>query len=201
MTTLAITDIHGCYEALDVILRNFSGQGHDIIFLGDYIDRSPEPNGDIRVLNRVRSLDEEPLANGYRSCVALLGNHEQMFIESVEDDDYELWESNGGNAEAIPDLKGHLNWMRSLPRYEQRGDYLFVHAGVRPGVSLEDQDPQDLIWIRNPFLTCKDHGLPWTIVHGHTVTKSREVEHHPGRIAMDCGSFFSGKIGHAVFDC
>ena len=53
MTTLAITDIHGCYEALDVILRNFSGQGHDIIFLGDYIDRSPEPNGDIRVLNRV----------------------------------------------------------------------------------------------------------------------------------------------------
>ena len=201
MTTLAIADIHGCYAQLELILQNYCGQDHDVIFLGDYIDRAKEEDGDINVLNKVEALTQDPLSHGFNSCIALLGNHEEMFMESVEEDNFNCWESNGGNTAAIPELKQHLEWLYSLPRYEQRGAFLFVHAGVRPGVALADQDPEDLLWIRRPFLTCKDHGLPWTVVHGHSITQSFEIEEHPGRIAMDCGSFATGRIGHAVFDC
>jgi serine/threonine protein phosphatase 1 len=58
-----------------------------------------------------------------------------------------------------------------------------------------------MTWIRNPFLTSKDHGLPYTIVHGHTITNSGDIEYYPGRIAMDTGSFLTGKIGNLVLDC
>ena len=66
-----------------------------------------------------------------------------------------------------------------------------MHAGVRPGVPLEQQKDDDLIWIRKPFLS-KPHGLPYTVVHGHSITEEYGIERHPHRINLDSGAFISG---------
>ena len=78
-----------------------------------------------------------------------------------------------------------------LPTLLRIGGYLFVHAGIRPGVPLEHQDPEDLIWIREPFLTSRaDFGFK--VVHGHTIVPA--VEHHPNRIAIDTGAVRSDRL-------
>jgi serine/threonine protein phosphatase 1 len=79
----------------------------------------------------------------------------------------ELWEWNGGKADFRPAAMEHRDWFEGLPLTAQRGSYLFVHAGVRPGVPLEEQQADDLLWIRGSFLT-RNHGLPYTVVHGHS---------------------------------
>lgn len=202
MNTLVIADVHGCFEQLDEILRAHKNRGYNLVFLGDYIDRAPLKGGDLRTINLVRSHTEEPLAWGYRSCVALRGNHEQLFLDAVDQDDFELWQWNGGDMDSVEQLKQHYHWINSLPYYHTCGEYLFVHAGVRPDVPIEEQTKTDLLWIRDPFLKSEDHGLNYVVVHGHTIQPSFEVEHHPGpRIAMDCGSFHSGVVGHALLKC
>ncbi len=75
----------------------------------------------------------------------------------------------------------------------EAGNDLFVHAGVRPGVPLEEQAKDDLIWIRMPFLS-RPHGLPYTVVHGHSITKDHQIERRPGRINLDTGAFSSGVL-------
>ena len=201
MTTLAVADVHGCFSTLTEQLKPYLHEGLDVIFLGDLIDRSPEPDGDLNVLELVRLMEAEPQLFGCNSVKVLKGNHEGLFCDAVYHEDYELWEWNGGCVPAIDDLKQHLEWMWSLPSYEVRGDYLFVHAGVRPGIPINKQSEHDLIWIRDPFINADHHGLPYTVVHGHTINPSFEIEEYPGRIAMDCGSFHSGVIGMRTFDC
>src|SRR3546814_343264 len=86
---------------------------------------------------------------------------------------------------------GVLMWIRSLPLSRRIGDYLFVHADVRPGVPLDQQDPADLRWIRRDFLDSEeDHGA--IVVHGHSVRP--EVEIHPNRIGIDTGAYASGRL-------
>jgi serine/threonine protein phosphatase 1 len=86
-------------------------------------------------------------------------------------------------------LRNHLQFLRSLPDTVRFGDYLLVHAGLRPGVAFEDQTANDLRWIRKPFLTSKaDHGF--MVVHGHSVTW--EVEARANRIGIDTGAYTSG---------
>jgi serine/threonine protein phosphatase 1 len=85
----------------------------------------------------------------------------------------------------------HGDFLRACRRWLRIGGYLFVHAGIRPGVPLEHQDPEDLIWIREPFLTSRaDHGFK--VVHGHTIVQT--VEHHPNRIAIDTGAVRSDRL-------
>lgn len=201
MSTLVIADIHGHYDELLEILEPHFDSGVDLIFLGDLIDRASAPNGDINVLNLVHDIDQDPGAYGFASCTVLKGNHEVLFLDAVYHDDYDLWSYNGGDMYAIDEIMEHFEWLYELPAYTVRGDHLFVHAGVRPDVPLEEQEEFDMTWIRNPFLTSKDHGLPYTIVHGHTITNSGDIEYYPGRIAMDTGSFLTGKIGNLVLDC
>ena len=85
----------------------------------------------------------------------------------------------------------HLRFMAGLELVPECGDYIFVHAGLRPGVPLAEQDPHDLLWIREPFL---DHEgfFPGFVVHGHTPALQPEIR--PNRICIDTGSFFTGRI-------
>lgn len=195
---VVIPDVHGCYHLLNETLKMHYNSGAELIFLGDLIDRSPDINGDRKVLTLVRRLQDNPADYGLSKVTVLRGNHEQLCIDALTGDldDYELWLTNGGNPKFFYYLKEHpehLEWMKGLPYYTIRGEYLFVHAGVMPGVPLDQQDNFNLLWIRHPFLT-QPHGLPYTVVHGHTIQDSDEPVFTDDRIALDLGAFATGKL-------
>lgn len=206
----AIGDIHGRLDLLEDILAQIeadmasrTGKRTFIVFLGDLIDRGPSSSG---VVERLCSFDPE----GARP-IFLSGNHEEVFLKVLRGDTKLLrdWLSFGGsecvesyglNATALGALDDQVAIDRiraAIPARHRRfiedfsdtfkfGDYLFVHAGIRPGVGLEHQDGADLRWIRDPFLTDdKEHGF--VVVHGHTITK--EVDERTNRIGIDTGAY------------
>jgi len=192
---VAIGDVHGCASLLERELEKHYDTGAELVFLGDLIDRSPEPNGDRLVLERVWELQQHPDRWGLANVVVLRGNHEQMLVDALAEEEpgkaRDLWEFNGGDPKLLPFAEKHREWLEGLPLTAIRGQYLFVHAGVRPGVPLEEQRQDDLLWIRKPFLS-RDHGLPYTVVHGHTITKDHRVDERPWRINLDTGAFTTG---------
>jgi serine/threonine protein phosphatase 1 len=194
---VAIGDVHGCVSLLREAIWPHLGSGAELIFLGDLIDRAPEPNGDRQVIELVRELQANPEAYGLAGVTVLRGNHEQMLIDALAEDTpgaaTELWEWNGGNPEFLPQAREHRGWLESLPLSAVRGDYLFVHAGVRPGVPLQEQRSGDLLWIRGSFLK-KPHGLPYTVVHGHTFQSDYRITQLPHRVGIDTGAFVSGRL-------
>ncbi len=180
-----------------------------VVHLGDYVDRGDDSRGVIEVL-----LDP-PLAGFER--VFLSGNHEALMLRFLDDIDIgPLWFDNGAAAtllsygvplagplsreatlhvaqrelnERLPDR--HLAFLRELRSSHEIGDYFFVHAGVRPGVALEAQAEDDLLWIREEFLgSDADHGR--VVVHGHSVRP--EVEYRPNRIGIDTGAYATGVL-------
>jgi serine/threonine protein phosphatase 1 len=196
-TVVAIGDVHGCADLLEQTLAPHLGSGAELIFLGDLIDRSPDRDGDRRVVERVRQLQEQPDAYGLAGVTVLRGNHEQMLLDALHEPDAgdatELWEWNGGDRNFLPAARDHQDWLETLPLTAIRGDYLFVHAGVRPAVPFEEQQADDLLWIRRPFLT-RNHGLPYTVVHGHTFRSDYSITRLPHRIGIDTGAFLSGRL-------
>ena len=196
-TVVAVGDVHGCADLLEQTLAPYLGSGAELIFLGDLIDRSPEHDGDRRVVERVRQLQEQPDAHGLAGVTVLRGNHEQMLLDALHEPDAgdatELWAWNGGDPAFLPVARDHQDWLETLPLTAIRGDYLFVHAGVRPEVPFEEQQADDLLWIRRPFLT-RNHGLPYTVVHGHTFRSDYSITRLPHRIGIDTGAFLSGRL-------
>lgn len=216
----AIGDIHGClsllHEVHDKILDDAAGAPESrklVVYLGDYVDRGPDSKGVIDLLVE----NPLPAAAPDVETVFLLGNHEAMMLEFMDDVRAGPgWLLNGGVATLrsygvglasssirVPDLpllqealsealpQSHRQFLLTLRHNYAAGDYLFVHAGVRPGVPLEDQDPDDLIWIRDEFLySSHDHGR--MVVHGHT--PSEAVQHRANRIGIDTGACFSGTL-------
>ena len=154
------------------------------------------PAGDSRVLTVLRAIQDDPQKYGFSKVTLLRGNHEDLLIKAIENgpesDDYDLWVFNGGDITFYEEAKEHLDWLKSLPLYYVKDDYLFVHAGVMPDVPLEDQRPHDLMWIRYPFLVAIDHGLDYYIVHGHTPVD--EVEMTDTRMCIDTGAYYSGNL-------
>ena len=201
MTTsvVAVGDVHGCFDLLSQEIEKHSGSNAELIFLGDLIDRSPEPQGDQKVIELVRTLQYSPNYYGFSEVTVLRGNHEQLCIDAMKRtniDDAVDWVMNGGSNDFAQYLLDHpkvLTWMDELPYYVIRGDYLFVHAGVLPGTDIKEQDPDDLMWIRRPFLNT-DHGLPYTIVHGHTIQNSDTPVYGDKRISIDLGAFATGNL-------
>lgn len=201
----AIGDIHGrddllalLHEQIEAEIQdNNLGCSNTVVYLGDYVDRGPSSKG---VVDR---LLENPV-KGARS-VYLKGNHEDTMLRFLEGADLAReWLTMGGSAtvhsyglslrsnstgqipletvrkqlnEAIP--VRHHQFFKSLQLYHELGDYLFVHAGLRPGIALEDQAPSDLLWIRKDFLKSRrNHGK--LVVHGHAaalrpVTKRNRI--------------------------
>jgi serine/threonine protein phosphatase 1 len=194
---IAVGDVHGCASLLKETLEPYLGSGAELVFLGDLVDRSPELDGDRQVLELVRDLQANPQTHGLAKVTVLRGNHEQLLLDALAEDApgdaTELWQWNGGNPAFLPVAHEHRDWLEALPFFAIRGYFLLVHAGVRPGIQLEQQRPDDLLWIRKPFLN-RPHGLPYTVVHGHTFRQDYRITRLPHRIGIDTGAFISGKL-------
>lgn len=169
---LVMGDIHGQYAKMQKVLAmaEYDPVKDRLVLLGDYIDRGPESR---RVVDEVIRL----VAAG---AVALYGNHEDMMARALGNRhrsrpaamELEQWYANGGEVtiggyrDNSAVLDRHLDFFRSLPRWVEMQGILFVHAGIRPGVPVEQQSPQDLIWIREPYIL--GYQGPQDIVAGHT---------------------------------
>lgn len=211
----AIGDVHGCLSELDTLLAMIDAQERSrdaaattLVFLGDLVDRGP---ASAQVIGRVRDIAAE---RGNVRC--LLGNHEEVFLQALDGalGAIKLFCRIGGRETAISygltegeyerldyaELQAALD--RLVPAADRAflaqcedmieiGDYLFVHAGIRPGVALGEQRPADLRWIRETFL---DHGRPLEkmVVHGHTIAET--VETGPHRIGIDTGAYATGRL-------
>jgi serine/threonine protein phosphatase 1 len=210
----AIGDIHGRRDCLDRLLvaidedeKSRPVADTTVVFLGDLVDRGSDSKG---VIERVMQVSKA------RQCVLLMGNHEEILIRAWEGDrkatgllhrvggretlmsyGISAHEYDSGDIDDLTILVGervpvaHIAFLRGFIDQWQNGDYLFVHAGIRPGVAFDDQRPSDLRWIRREFLEDdRDHGA--MIVHGHSITE--EVDVQPNRIGIDTGAFASGKL-------
>jgi serine/threonine protein phosphatase 1 len=206
----AVGDIHGRADLLDrlhhAILADAAARAaaeRRIVYLGDYIDRGEDSAG---VIER---LVERPLA-GFRA-VHLCGNHEDLLLRFLTDESVAPhWLHNGGDTtlasyglapdrdwtrlqrnlrRALP--RRHLAFLEALALSHAAGDYLFVHAGIRPGLPLDRQRREDLLWIRGEFLdSTAPHGR--IVVHGHSI--AHEVEFRANRIGIDTGAYMTGRL-------
>lgn len=213
----AVGDIHGRRDLLDLLIArigdDFTRSGHSrcvLVFLGDYIDRGKDSRG---VIDAILALSGR---RGYQ-IVTLMGNHEQVLLNFLDDPLVgPNWVAHGGAdtlvsynvtppspAAETPDwdrarleLAGalppaHLRFMKSLALSHTLGDYFFSHAGARPGVALNKQQNRDLLWIRNEFLESRDR-FDKVVIHGHTPAKEPLLSY--GRIGIDTGAYFTGRL-------
>jgi serine/threonine protein phosphatase 1 len=211
----AIGDIHGRLDLLERLLAAVEAdiaarpaKRVFIIFLGDLLDRGPHSAQVVERLLHYRPPHARP--------IFLAGNHEEVMLRMLagEKGIMPSWLKFGGlecarsygidpvalqrlDEEAALQLlqakvpRAHRDFLDSFADTFRFGDYLFVHAGIRPGIAVEQQDRFDLRWIREPFLTdAKDHGF--IVVHGHTIVA--QVEERPNRIAIDTGAYHSNVL-------
>jgi serine/threonine protein phosphatase 1 len=203
--TYAVGDIHGCLDKLKSLVaacrEHAAGREMQFVFLGDYIDRGPDPAGVVRFLMSLQTDMQERM-------IALKGNHEAWALEFVG---YAWpgtsWLRNGGietlvsyAAETVDDLpSAHLQWMSGLRLTYDDGRRFFVHAGLDPKRPLDDQDEEDLLWMREPFLSDdRDYGR--LIVHGHTPVADGRPDLRSNRLNVDTGAFLGGPLTAALFD-
>lgn len=223
----AIGDIHGHADVLAQMHRQIEADiaeqpevENKIVYIGDYIDRGPNSKGVIDLLV------ERELTAPEIEHVFIMGNHENAMIEFMKDPegprkDWLAWggiealESYGIEVDrskplttmvksfgeqlnaAVPTT--HSEFLKNLKLIHQIGDYLFVHAGIRPGVNLDKQKREDLIMIREPFLSSQDdHGF--VVIHGHTINRHGKAEIKPNRINLDSGLYAGGPLSCAVLE-
>ena len=218
----AVGDIHGRAD----LLRRLHGQIRDdaadapglrkvVVYVGDYVDRGPDSFGVIDMLIH------EPLEGFERHH--LKGNHEDMLMafletgsggetwivnggrDTMESYDVDLWDIGFGLGN-LPGLgeklqanipEDHLAFLAGLQLSHREGGYLFVHAGLRPGVALEDQDEYDFLWIRHDFLDADaDYGM--IVVHGHSINPEPDIR--PNRIGIDTGAWRTGHLTALVLE-
>jgi serine/threonine protein phosphatase 1 len=209
----AVGDIHGRVDLLEHLLAKIHADLQHrparktlLVFVGDLIDRGPSS---AQVIERLRCYRRE----GVRP-VFLLGNHEEVLLRILGGDSsvVESWLRFGGlqclqsygvklarirgrSPEQVVEVvretvpKDHVRFLEGFADSCRFGDYLFVHAGIRPGIDVDHQSQADLRWIREPFLFDEsDHGF--VVVHGHTIRE--EVEERPNRIGIDTGAYRTG---------
>jgi len=216
----AIGDIHGRLDLLDQIFKRIDSDHarkpvpHRIeVFLGDYVDRGPESRGVVDLLiERGRS----------HRAIFLKGNHEGLLVSFLHSPSTLInWQRLGGletlmsygltpsmNADAGMQAElarafdkvlppSHRYFLNELKMSFTCGDYFFVHAGVRPGIELEKQREDDLLWIRQEFLLYEeDFGK--IIVHGHTPVLEPDVRSN--RINIDTGAYATGRLSCLVLE-
>ncbi|MFP4126356.1 MAG: metallophosphoesterase [Alphaproteobacteria bacterium] len=219
----AIGDVHGrldLLEEMDALIardrQTFATRGVvQRIYLGDYVDRGPDSRGVVEHLCRAR--------RGAVPPICLMGNHDWWLSDYLEGGDAApAWLGSGGDATLasygvaeLPAFDDRAAWTRlrtrlrrqvpaehrrffnSLERMVRRGDYLFAHAGIRPGLPLDQQETRDLLFIREPFLSAGDD-LGVVVVHGHTVVEQPVVRGH--RIGIDTGAYWTGRLTTLVLE-
>jgi serine/threonine protein phosphatase 1 len=174
MGLTAIGDIHGCLQSLNALLNRLDPSPDDhLLFVGDYIDRGPDSKG---VIDRLLGLRKAV------PCTFLRGNHEAMMIDYLESGSFRLWRMNGGvstlqsylgdnDGSEVHIPAAHAEFVRDTKLYHETDDFLFVHAGLRPDLTveknLEEPDEEVLLWERGHLEATK---MVWekTVVCGHT---------------------------------
>ena len=217
-TKFAIGDVHGSLKYLQALIEKCLAYAEEqqtlphFIFLGDYVDRGSQSR---EVLSCLQHLPEILRSGSKVTC--LRGNHDQMFIDAVLHHDVNSWFSNGGdetlNSYARepsnlrydpllgiydPLMGVHAKWLNTLPLSFQDEYRFYCHAGIRPGVPLDRQEPHDLLWIRQEFLVFR-YRHPKLIVHGHSPTMSGP-DLRINRLNLDTGACMGGKLTAAVFN-
>ncbi len=194
----AVGDIHGCVDELRRLLDELPITPEaTVLFLGDYIDRGPNGRG---VIDTILELSERC------QVVTLMGNHEAMLIEFLNDSSSPAaagYIFNGGSSTlaSYSDEHGeyeipqaHYDFLRGLRICHETSDHLFVHAGV-PDIPIDQLDPsrhgRDMLWLRQSFLNSE---FQWAkvIVHGHTPVGSVTIGGN--RINLDTGCVFGGQL-------
>ena len=211
----AIGDVHGRFDLLIGLLKRIkvddaarSAADTHVVLLGDLIDRGPHSAHVLEYLRAHR--------DGFATFHFVGGNHEEAMLASLRGTDApeetgwldfggretmlsygadpSLFEAQGADLAAamrrlVPRI--HLDFLEDFQDSVQFGDYLFVHAGIRPGVAIDQQSCKDLRWIRQLFLEDgRDHGV--VVVHGHSITQEPDVRHN--RIGIDTGAYKSGVL-------
>jgi serine/threonine protein phosphatase 1 len=221
--TYAVGDIHGRADLLarllDLIRTDRAARAAPgralIVFLGDYVDRGPRSR---EVIDQLLAFADDP---AFESRF-LLGNHEDAMLDYLDGRISGLgWAKHGGDTTlrsygveppreesrtawaarrdafraAVP--PSHRAFLERCELSVAQGRLLFVHAGIRPGVALAEQEKRDLLWIRSEFLQAERDDR-WLVVHGHT--PKEEAYAGPGRLCLDSGSYLSGRLTAAAFD-
>ncbi len=214
----AVGDVHGCLAELlqleKLIEADASGTDGEkwIVLLGDYVDRGPRS---AQVIDHLLA----PAPDGFRRF-SLAGNHEQMLLDFLAaPQEAAEWlayggvetlasyginvREGGGRPAALSRLletqmpQSHLDWLRQLPISLETPGFFFVHAGVRPGQTLAEQDDRDLLWIREPFLGAATQ-FDTIVVHGHT--PAIEPVRTAWRVGVDTAAFATGRLTAARID-
>ena len=210
----AIGDVHGCAAALAALLGAIRADlaarpvaRADLVLLGDYIDYGPDSAGVLTALS-----GPAPVAGA--RLIALRGDHEQMLLDALAGDAPAAtdWRAAGGGAsldswgiprDTPPAAWGarlppaQLTFLRGLALSHRAGGYLFVHAGLRPGVPLARQRRDDVLGIRQPFLS-EPTSFRVVVVHGHSVAPAPVID--AGRIGLDTGAGLGGILSAAVLE-
>ena len=199
MRYIAITDIHGELDKLNSLLSKIPTKDDDIfVFMGDYIDRGSKSK---EVIDRVIEQGKT------HQCIYLIGSHEYAYLHAREKDDYYeylFWNYGGpatvksyGSFENI--YKTHGDFFKQLRFYYLTDKYLFVHAGINPNYSLEEQNETDMVYIRHKFIYPKHH-LPQKIIFGHTEFEKPYIDTDKIGIDLGCGKFKDAKLCALILD-
>jgi serine/threonine protein phosphatase 1 len=214
MLTCAIGDVHGQIGKLEALLdrctRYCAGRAAQLVFIGDYVDRGPDSRAVVELL-----LDL--IARNPGGVICLSGNHEAVVLAAATQrlgtlpDKPTMQEWLGGNGGGAATLASygvehardlppeHLAWMAALPLFHDDGKRFFAHAGVRPGCPLDKQRKDDLLWIREPFLSYTGT-FERLIVHGHTPVAARVADLRANRLNLDSGAGYDGPLTAAIFN-
>jgi len=217
----AVGDVHGRLDLLDKMISLIEADLDQhparralLVFLGDIIDRGP---ASAQAIERLRIYRHPNVRT-----IFLLGNHEEVLLRILNGERgiLDSWLRFGGGeclasygvdpktVKALPERDALKLIRQSVPEDHRKfigewadtlrfGDYLFVHAGIRPSIDLSMQSQSDLRWIRQPFLDDEaDHGF--VIVHGHTI--SQDVVERPNRVGIDTGAYRTGVLTALVLD-
>ena len=206
--SVVIGDIHGMAEKLKRLLFEIDKWRNSVnmtkpakyIFLGDYVDRGPDAKW---VVGQVRAMQDA-------GAICLRGNHEQLMIDSTETGrGMQNFLLNGGGATIESFGSTALftearDWMKTLPIFHEDRLRYYVHAGIRPGVPLNQQDDYERLWIRDLFLRFNGN-FPKYVVHGHTPTiRTNTGEDTPeikeNRCNVDTGAGSMGRLSAAIFN-
>jgi serine/threonine protein phosphatase 1 len=193
----AIGDIHGCYDRLKSLMGKIpiDCSRDTLVFIGDYIDRGPHS---VEVVDYLIQLK-----NRFPAVIFLKGNHEDMLDKFINGSDRTTYLLNGGQqtldsyltkpvqSESFPIPLDHLDFFKSLRLFYETEEFIFVHAGLRPRLPLESQNTEDLLWIRDKFISTKyDFGK--RVIFGHTPLKKPLVE--PNKIGIDTGAVYGNAL-------